>query len=368
MPQTSLPGMGINYEWDAGVDGWKAGMDKNLVLLNRLALPTVINQLATPPVSPTQNDAYIVIATATGAWVGMEGEIAVWDDNNSVWRFTNGPEVGWTVFDQTVAAERRWNGAAWAVVAAAGSAGSAVTSAGTSTAYTVADGLSAYVANDLYVTDFHVLNTTAPTVDHNSLGAKTLKTSDGYTLPSGVLLGPHTYMYDGTDMILVDHTPRLLYEIITTGPAVTQIDVTGLDLDAHKSYVIEMEIVPHASSTTTISLYMNSDFTPTNYFTQNTNFNNTVLAGSRTNSSIFGVFIGGVNKSANAKIMYNTGSRDIECKITHSQSSSAAIAEHSRYISKVSPLSGNLTDLRFSSNVASGILPGFKLRIYRGDV
>lgn len=36
---------------------------------------SVIDQLATPPVTPAEGDRYLVIATATGAWAGLENQI-----------------------------------------------------------------------------------------------------------------------------------------------------------------------------------------------------------------------------------------------------------------------------------------------------
>lgn len=46
--------------------------------------------LATPPASPAFRDSYIIAATATGAWVGMEDKVAVWGGD------------GWSFFEQTV--------------------------------------------------------------------------------------------------------------------------------------------------------------------------------------------------------------------------------------------------------------------------
>lgn len=50
--------------------------------------------LATPPGSPAEGDAHLVIATATGAWAGYEGYIAVY--MNSAWVFVT-PYIGMLV-------------------------------------------------------------------------------------------------------------------------------------------------------------------------------------------------------------------------------------------------------------------------------
>lgn len=54
----------------------------------------VLSRIAVPPASPTLNDRYIVIPTATGAWVGHEEDIAEW--NGTSWDFYT-PATGWKV-------------------------------------------------------------------------------------------------------------------------------------------------------------------------------------------------------------------------------------------------------------------------------
>lgn len=45
--------------------------------------PVLDNTIATPPVSPNDGDSYIIAATATGVWTGLETQIATW--NGSSW-------------------------------------------------------------------------------------------------------------------------------------------------------------------------------------------------------------------------------------------------------------------------------------------
>jgi hypothetical protein len=51
--------------------------------------------LATPPGSPANGDRYIVAASGTGAWVGQDAKVAVW--NGSAWVFYT-PKVGWLAY------------------------------------------------------------------------------------------------------------------------------------------------------------------------------------------------------------------------------------------------------------------------------
>lgn len=71
----------------------------------------VLDLLATPPGGPTTGDRYIVIATATGAWVGQEDDIAEW--NGSAWDFTT-PSEGWRTWDEDSNRLYFYTGAAWA--------------------------------------------------------------------------------------------------------------------------------------------------------------------------------------------------------------------------------------------------------------
>lgn len=80
--------------------------------------------LTTPPGSPTAGDAYIVAATATDAWLGEEGNIAIWD--GSAWSFFP-PLKGQLIYrDSGTAGPYIYNGSTW--VAPGGGGGDALTS------------------------------------------------------------------------------------------------------------------------------------------------------------------------------------------------------------------------------------------------
>lgn len=70
----------------------------------------VINEQTTPPGAPTAGDRYLVTATATGAWVGQEDNIAEW--NGSSWDFFT-PSEGWVVRNNTSDVFRLYDGTAW---------------------------------------------------------------------------------------------------------------------------------------------------------------------------------------------------------------------------------------------------------------
>jgi hypothetical protein len=75
--------------------------------------PTVLDKdVATPPGTPNDGDAYIVPAGATGAWTGHAKDIATWDAGGGTWVFTV-PVDGYMVW---VTDENIWyvyNSSAW---------------------------------------------------------------------------------------------------------------------------------------------------------------------------------------------------------------------------------------------------------------
>lgn len=81
--------------------------------LNRLDVmiqPAVVNSTtAAPPGAPTNGQAWIVAAAATGAWAGKEGQIAAWFDG---WQFFP-PADGWTVWDAALGRQITFDGTSW---------------------------------------------------------------------------------------------------------------------------------------------------------------------------------------------------------------------------------------------------------------
>ena len=71
---------------------------------------SVLGELATPPGTPAVGDRYLVIATATGDWVGHEKDIAEW--NGTSWDFTT-PNKGFAVWIEDVGRQKNYNGTDW---------------------------------------------------------------------------------------------------------------------------------------------------------------------------------------------------------------------------------------------------------------
>lgn len=81
--------------------------------LDALVNLTVFNRTTTaPPGSPSEGDRYIVAATATGAWVGQENNVAVYV--GSSWIFFT-PSEGWRAYDQGANEFLIFGGSSWAI-------------------------------------------------------------------------------------------------------------------------------------------------------------------------------------------------------------------------------------------------------------
>lgn len=79
-------------------------------LLDTAVFPTVVNRTTTaPPGSPTNGDAYIPAATATGDWAGDEDTIQVYYDG---W-LTITPQEGWQVYVEAENGIINFNGTSW---------------------------------------------------------------------------------------------------------------------------------------------------------------------------------------------------------------------------------------------------------------
>lgn len=83
--------------------------------------------LATPPASPAEGDAYIVPSGATGAWAGKVGQVARWTARSALttpqWEFFV-PKKNWMFgVDDTEGLYVRYDGADWVALAAGGGGG-----------------------------------------------------------------------------------------------------------------------------------------------------------------------------------------------------------------------------------------------------
>jgi hypothetical protein len=114
MPQTALLTLGINYDFNAGDDGWKAGYDGFAVITDAFALGTVIDERNAQPAGSI-SDAYIIGTAPSGAaWTGNARALAVFNASTSTWIIVS-PVEGFRVYDRNIRKFRVYDGVEWQV-------------------------------------------------------------------------------------------------------------------------------------------------------------------------------------------------------------------------------------------------------------
>lgn len=107
--------------------------------IDALLQGNVINaSTSTPPVSPSNGDAYIVTGSPTGAWTGKLNNVAVWsteiteEGNNTKvpgWDFYI-PNAGWLFYDVATSQTLQFNGTAWNPLPSGGGGGNTLQTVG----------------------------------------------------------------------------------------------------------------------------------------------------------------------------------------------------------------------------------------------
>lgn len=156
----------------------------------------------------------------------------------------------------------------------------------------------------------------------------------------------------------------LLAEYIVTGSAVTSIDFSGLDINTHKSYRVEIELVNPTATAFSLQCFVNNDTTLTNYRSVSLVCSGTTATVSSVSDARLVVVDSSVIASTVSFISLVNGyakSNSVSSRGTNSQSTHQITATKTTTVS-------NITQLTLTSSIASTIGVGSKIRIYRGDV
>lgn len=114
MPGTAGPHVGLTWGYSPGETGWGvAGFNPNFAAIETLLHLTVLMVESTPPGSPANGEAYIVGASATGAWAGREDDIAVWYTTGTpAWLYLT-PATGYRAYNVDTGTYWLYDGAGW---------------------------------------------------------------------------------------------------------------------------------------------------------------------------------------------------------------------------------------------------------------
>lgn len=157
----------------------------------------------------------------------------------------------------------------------------------------------------------------------------------------------------------------LLASYTVAGSAVTSIDFTGLDITTHKSYRIEAELSNATADAAEISLFINNDTTTTDYYSQWASDIDTTQAAARVNKPEFAELPASSGVSSVGYVKKTGGYASYQGN--NLQSTGSGVKSTRAAISKTATVT-NITQLTFTSSVASSIAVGSTIRIYRGDM
>lgn len=158
----------------------------------------------------------------------------------------------------------------------------------------------------------------------------------------------------------------LLAEYEVTGAAVTSIDFSGLDINTHKSYRIEIEAYNPAATESFVYLYINNDTVASNYYSQQQKTDGTGVTAGRSNSAALFWVGAGQRMSGDAKLAITPGWYAMAVS-DHTSNPSSLLVRQIYALVKTATVT-NITQLTFTASVANAIGIGSKVRIYRGDV
>lgn len=161
----------------------------------------------------------------------------------------------------------------------------------------------------------------------------------------------------------------LLAEYTVSGRAVTSIDFSGLDINTHKSYRVEIEMINATDSQALLYMFVNGDTTLANYASQGLAGVGSTVSSSRLSAPK--ICINSTSVGSDNAVVVN---------VTRVAGKCSYISSYVRDIGSTSIVQGeimwggktatvtNITQLTFTSSVAMAIGVGSKIRIYRGDV
>jgi len=113
MAAQTEPRSGLFWGWEYGENGWKAGMDNNMLKLGRFGMHlSILDRGVSDPdtLTPSGGDTYIVGPTAVNDWVGWEDRVVIWDGTQWV-NIT--PRIGWVAYIEDEEVLSAYKAAGW---------------------------------------------------------------------------------------------------------------------------------------------------------------------------------------------------------------------------------------------------------------
>ena len=200
-------------------------------------------------------------------------------------------------------------------------------------------------------------------VQNDTAQALTVKTTAGTGV--SIAAGDSVMLVNDSTNIIDPASPNLLYGYEVVGAAQTFIDIDGLDINTHKSYRIEMELLNNTATGASISLFINDDNVATNYYSQYLSANGATRDSDRFNAADIS-YLDASNIVACDFLLQRNIDGHCTTKANNARGGATNLSLYQLAWDKTAAES-NITKIRLSASVANAIKIGSKLRIYRGD-
>jgi len=150
---------------------------------------------------------------------------------------------------------------------------------------------------------------------------------------------------------------------ITPTSNITVIDITGLDIIAHKVYLLLCNFRNPTGVNTTYKIYVEGDYTDTNYYNQYIFVDGTTVSAARSNDPAFAYAIAGTDSPSVVWIFRGPGGF-FKFLSLHSRHVGSSQAFELRFGSRTTSVT-NITSIRIASSVTGGIGANSKVLLFK---
>lgn len=166
---------------------------------------------------------------------------------------------------------------------------------------------------------------------------------------------------------VVKNEYQKLADITVSGSAVTQVDISGLNIGKGEEIVLVSQFTNASASTVALRLMFNGNYTLTNYYSQECYADGTAIGAIRVNNPMVLNALSGLTSLINSKIKltnnsYIVAQNDIENKIGGSSVNVSSTYQTTTFTAT------SINSLRIATDTANAIGIGSRFQLYRVGV
>jgi len=145
----------------------------------------------------------------------------------------------------------------------------------------------------------------------------------------------------------------------------TSVSFTNLDINTDKMYVIICNVKNNTASTSSYNLFINSDTTTTNYYTQLLQAAGTALSANRFTSPQVLYLTAGTRGVSTVKVFLDADSY-LKCAFEHLRDTGSGILYVCGHVSKTASVT-NITQIDIQASITNAISAGSTFALYKCD-